>query len=113
MTNADPRAKMLAFARRQPITTLAESLRLLDRPGLSQEERQTRAVIVDVICEQCPEADAAFQQWADQEEPGDDDPGAVAVIVAAVRNATAQPGSQEAMALQHTQLGTEERRPRG
>ena len=74
-------AKMTAFARRQPLRQLAEALEILDRkPRLDNAERLARAVLMDVICERSPAADAALERWAD----GDDPRGAVEVIAAAV-----------------------------
>lgn len=74
--------KMKAFARRQPLDRLADSLLLLDaKDKLCDAERLTRAVIMDVICEKSPAADAAFDAWA---ESDDDSPAtAVEVILAA------------------------------
>ena len=75
--------KMKTFARKQPVSRLADSLLLLDaKTKLDDAERLTRAVLMDVICEKCPAADAAFDAWAES----DDDSGATAVdvIVAAV-----------------------------
>jgi hypothetical protein len=80
-------AKMTAFARRQPLRLLADSLEQIDaKPKLDQAERLARAVLIDVICERCPAADAAFDAWAESDDTG---PGrASAVIVTAVRATT-------------------------
>ena len=62
-------AKMAARCRQIPLATLAEALEMLDRkPKLDDAERLTRAVFIDVICERCPEAEAAFAAWADGED---------------------------------------------
>jgi len=75
--------KMKAFARQQPLSRLADSLLLLDaKTSLDEPERLTRAVLMDVICEKCPAADAAFDAWAEDLDSEPD--AAVAVIVAAV-----------------------------
>lgn len=78
--------KMRVFARRQPLGILAGSLTALDaQPALDEAERLTRAVLIDVICERCPAADAAFTAWA---ETDDTDPRtAVQVITEAVKAA--------------------------
>ncbi len=83
MSTVDGIEKMKAFARRQPLARLAESLLLLDaKPKPDDAERLTRAVIMDVICEKCPAADAAFDAWA---ESDDNSPAtAVEVILAAI-----------------------------
>lgn len=74
--------KMMAFARKQPLPKLAQSLLLLEaKPKLDEAERLARAVIIDVICEKCPEADAAFDRWA---ESDDDAATAVETIIAAI-----------------------------
>jgi hypothetical protein len=74
--------KMYAFARRQGLPVLAESLLKLDKPR-DEAERMTRAVICDVICEKSPAADAAFERWAESDEPTPEDPRATRLIVAA------------------------------
>ena len=76
--------KMRAFTRAQPTATLAGALALLDSDRLTPEERQARAVIIDVLCDRIPAADQAFQAWAENEEPGPDDPSAVEAILAAI-----------------------------
>jgi len=84
MTRTEGMAKMTELARRQPLRRLAEALEMLDRkPTPDEAERLSRAVIIDVICERCPEAEAAFSAWADSD---DCDPGKpVAAIVTAVK----------------------------
>jgi hypothetical protein len=73
---------MMALARRQPLASLAGALAILDRAGLTPEERQARAVIIDVICEKSPAAQAAFVAWSeDDDAPAD---GGVPAILAAV-----------------------------
>jgi len=63
-------AKMTAFARRQPLRQLAEALEILDRkPRLDNAERLTRAVLMDVICERSPAADAALERWRSSLQP--------------------------------------------
>jgi hypothetical protein len=80
-TRADVVAVMAATAQRQSTAVLCEGLLMLDRPHMTEAERLTRAVLMDVICERHPEADAAFDAWASDEasEPG----GAVLAIVTA------------------------------
>jgi hypothetical protein len=74
---------MFAQARRQPLDALVDALRLLEaKPKLDQAERLTRAVLMEVICEKSPDASAAFDAWAaDDDAPPD---GAVPAILAAV-----------------------------
>ena len=74
-------AKMKAFAARQPTPTLCEALTVLDGRKLSDEERLSRAVIMDVLCERHPAADAAFDAWA--EDLSEDAPRAVEVVITA------------------------------
>lgn len=85
-TVQDGTEKMRVFARRQPLSMLTESLLILDaKPALDEAERLTRAVLIDVICERCPAADAAFNAWA---ESDDADPRtAVQVITEAANGA--------------------------
>ena len=61
-------AKMTARAQQQPTLTLCQALTMLDRGGLDEAERLTRAVLIDVICARHPEADAAFDAWAGELE---------------------------------------------
>jgi hypothetical protein len=81
---------MFAQARRQPLSALADALALLEaKPKLDKTERLTRAVLMEVICEKSPAADAAFKAWAeDDDAPAD---GAVAAILAAVQGQPARP----------------------
>jgi hypothetical protein len=52
-------------ARQRPVRLLAASLAALDaRPELDEAERLTRGVLMDVICEREPAAEAAFEAWA-------------------------------------------------
>lgn len=83
--------RMKDRARAQPVSKLADALALLDAmPKLDNEHRLTRAVIIDVICERSPEAEAAFQAWA---ESDDNTPRAgSAAIVAAVRGSKTRTG---------------------
>ena len=75
--------KMKALARRQSLTKLADSLLLLRaKSKLDEAERLTHAVIMDVICEKCPAADAAFEAWAESDDTSYD--VAVGLILAAV-----------------------------
>ena len=74
---------MFAQARRQPLTALADALALLEaKPKLDQAERLTRAVLMEVICEKSPDASAAFDAWAEDDDAPPD--GAVPAILAAV-----------------------------
>lgn len=74
--------KMYAFARRQGLPVLVDSLLQLDQPR-DEAERMTRAVLCDVICEKSPAANAAFNAWAESDEPTPEDPRATRLIVAA------------------------------
>lgn len=82
MTREEGIERMKALARRQPLRSLADGLFALDsKPERDDAERLTRSVLIDVICERCPEADAAFDAWAESDDLG----SAAMVIVAAVR----------------------------
>ena len=86
MTREEGVAKMKALAGRQPLPTLALSLEMLAaKPGLDGAERLTHAVIMDVICERCPAAEAAFAAWCDSDDY--DAAAPVAAIVAAAKAA--------------------------
>jgi len=75
---------MAAFCRRQPLPLLAASLQQLDsKLHPDPYERHARAVMIDVICERCPEAEAAFAAWADSDSMNIRKP--VAAIVAAAK----------------------------
>jgi len=84
VTREEGVARMKALAGMQPLPTLAGSLELLAaRAKLDDAERLTHAVLMDVICERCPEAEAAFTAWCDSDDMDLDAP--VAAIVAAAR----------------------------
>lgn len=77
-------AKMQAAASRRPLRNLAEALEILDAlPSLSDAERLTRTVLIDVICKKSPAADAAFEAWAESDDT--DMKAPVAAIVAAAK----------------------------
>jgi hypothetical protein len=78
-----PREKLIARTNSMPVKTLATALLLLDKPGLSQEERLVRAVIIDSITERCPAADAAFTAWADSDDNRDEIETIVTAVMAA------------------------------
>jgi len=81
-----PREKMTAFANAQPLSVLCTSLLMLDaKPKRDAAERLTRGVLIDVICERCPAAGAAFSAWANGDTG---DRSAVQVITAAVKGLT-------------------------
>ena len=84
LTREEGIAKMTALLNRQSLPKLGEALELLGRkPELDSAERLARAVIIDVICERCPAADAAFDAWADSDDM--DQRNATAAIVAAAK----------------------------
>jgi hypothetical protein len=84
MTREEGVARMKALAGRQPLPTLATSLEMLAaKPQLDDAERLTHAVIMDVICERCPAAEAVFAAWCDSDDYDLDAP--VAAVVAAAR----------------------------
>lgn len=84
LTREEGVARMKALAGRQPLPSLAGALELLERkPKLDDAERLTRAVLMDVICEKCPEADAAFDAWAESDDYDAKVP--VALMIAAAR----------------------------
>lgn len=61
--------RMKAAAGAQPLRALADSLAVLDAmPKWDDAHRLTRAVLIDVIVERCPEADAAFEAWAESDD---------------------------------------------
>ena len=61
-------AKMTARAEQIPTQTLCEALTVLEaKPKLDEAERMTRTVLMDVLCERHPEANAAFDAWASEE----------------------------------------------
>ena len=67
-SHAETVAKMTARAEQIPTAVLCEALTTLDqRPKLDEAEKLTRAVLIDVLCERHPEADAAFDAWASDE----------------------------------------------
>lgn len=83
MTRQEGIDKMMGFARRQTLPQLASALVMLDaKPKLDGAERLTRAVIMDVICEKSPAADAAFEAWAESDY--DNPVTAVEAIIAAI-----------------------------
>jgi hypothetical protein len=82
-------AKMKAFAARQPTLTLCGALDALDGPKLSDEERLSRAVVMDVLCERHPEAEAAAEEWAEDESTVAPR-GLAEVITEAARNAATE-----------------------
>lgn len=59
--------KMKTFAARQPTARLCESLVLLASMPNTPETRMTRAVMLDVLCERHPAADAAADAWAESD----------------------------------------------
>ena len=82
------REHMIQTASRHPTLLLCQSLEMLDaRPKLDEAERLTRGVLIDVLCERHPEADAAFSAWADSDDSARN---AVTVITAAARKAAAR-----------------------
>jgi hypothetical protein len=84
MTRQEGIAKMEAFAARQPLPLLAASLKQLDaKPKLDDAERLTWSVLIDVICQRCPEAAAAFDAWAESDDTDAKTP--IAAIVAAAK----------------------------
>lgn len=85
-TTAEARAAMMQRAAQRPTELLCRALEVLDaKPGKDEAERLTRSVLMDVLCERHPEADAAFETWAQSD---DSDPAqAAAVITAAARKA--------------------------
>lgn len=66
-SQAEVIANMTDRASRHSTKQLCEALSVLDRGGLDEAERMTRAVLIDVLCARHPEADAAFDAWASDE----------------------------------------------
>ena len=86
MTREQGMAKMTARCRQIPLPMLGEALEMLARkPKMDAAESLTHAVMMDVICERCPEAEAAFAAWADSDDL--DVKAPVAAIVAAAKGA--------------------------
>ena len=85
-TREEVTERMKARAGQIPVRLLADSLAQLDRKRkLDDAERLTRAVLIDVICEKCPEAEAAFEAWAQSDDL--DLKAPVAAIIATAREA--------------------------
>ena len=83
MTRQEGIDKMKAAARAKPLQLLANSLAIIDAmPKLDDAHRLTRMVLIDVICERCPEAEAAFQAWCESDDM--DMSNGVPVILGAV-----------------------------
>lgn len=60
--------RMTWFARQQSTRMLCEALQVIaGKPKPDEAERMTRAVLLDVLCERHPAADAAFDAWADSD----------------------------------------------
>jgi len=76
--------KMRALLSQRPLRMLADGLALMDRKKkLDDAERFARRVLIDVICERSPAAEAAFQAWAESDD--NDIRHASAAIIAAAR----------------------------
>jgi hypothetical protein len=85
MTVKDLHRQLRARTDATPLLTLAEALLALDgKPPLDEAERLVRATIIDSLAERCPEAEAAFQAWAESDDFSDN---GTAAIVAAVLGA--------------------------
>lgn len=85
-TLEDVTARMKARSATIPTPTLCEALEVLDRkPKLDEAERLTRHVLIDVLCERHPEAQQAFDAWAEADDTGLRD--AVPAITTAARAA--------------------------
>ena len=82
-------ARMTARAQQQSTATLCEGLMMLDRPGMDEAERLTRAVLIDVLTARHPEADAAFDAWATDEAAYQQSSAVQAITAAALEAATA------------------------
>ena len=84
MTSEEVMTKMRERLHSIPLRTVANVLADLDAmPELDNEHRMVRAAVIDELCERCPEADKAFDEWA-----GSDDmvlKNGSAAIVRAVR----------------------------
>lgn len=80
------RTDMVNFAARQGTPALCAALEAVQRMRpMTPEARLTHTVLVDVLCERHPEADAAFTAWA---ESDDSDPRAgVRAVIDAARKA--------------------------
>jgi hypothetical protein len=68
MASTDAEARMIARTREFTTQQLCAALGMLDRQRLSRDEHLVRTTIIDVLCERHPEADAAFDRWAGQDE---------------------------------------------
>jgi hypothetical protein len=93
-SRSDVIAKMHARAAQIPTPALCDALKKLDGPGMDEAERLTRSVLIDVLTERHPEADAAFNAWA-EDDTTTGSGGAVEVItkaaLAAARKAAPDP----------------------
>jgi hypothetical protein len=61
-------AKMKTRTAQQSTQTLCEVIVMLASMPRTPETNLTRAVVLDVLCERHPEADAAAERWADSNE---------------------------------------------
>lgn len=70
MTQNAAIAKMKARTAQQPTQTLCEAIVTLAGMPRTPETNLTRAVIIDVLCERHPQAEAAAERWAESETFG-------------------------------------------
>lgn len=80
-TRDEKQAKLRAAIDGQPVLMLAEALlELGKKPNLEEHERLVRALMIDSLCDRSPEAQAAFDTWAESDDAADE----IAMIVEAV-----------------------------
>jgi hypothetical protein len=102
MTREEGIARMKEAAGRRTLPQLAMALQMLEaKPKLDDAERLTRTVIIDVICERCPEADAAFDAWADSDNTNATEP--IVAIIAMARTPARRPGGHPGAAPHRTE----------
>lgn len=83
-TRTDGIDRMKAAAATRPLPTLAFALAAINAmPELDEAHRLTQAVLIDVICERSPAAEAAFDAWA-QSDDADGRNGVAAIAEAAL-----------------------------
>ena len=78
--------KMKAFTGRQSTQVLCESLVMLRSLPNTPEHRLARAVMLDVLCERHPEAEAAAETWAASEsyDVSDHDAAVISAALTAI-----------------------------
>lgn len=77
-------AKMKTFTARQSTQVLCEAVVTLAGLPRTPETNLTRAVMLGILCERHPEADAAAETWAESDTAYDPDDYAAVIVGAAL-----------------------------